>query len=192
MFCAQDGTENFFHPSKTDKADIIYIVSNEHGRKIPRTVAVDSRTSLNTLDYLPVVGTLNLPVISRDEKKHTTRIMCKARWEKCDRALTNCQLERICYFDTFLPSLNGSIDILEPLGHLNAVLKRATLLTVCCIRALLYDSITVTLRLSHGFSLKCTGCNKSCIGAVTQSSPMCTKTHRIVTNTLRRETSTKS
>ena len=66
-------------------------------------------------------------VTSRDEKKHTTRIMCKPRWEKRDRALTNCQLERICYFDTFLPSLNGSIDILEPLGHLNAVLKRATI-----------------------------------------------------------------
>ena len=29
-------------------------------------------------------------------------------------------------FDTFLPSLNSEVDILQPLGHLNAVLKLGT------------------------------------------------------------------
>ena len=86
MFCVQDGAETFFHPNKTDKAEIDYIFSNEHGRQILRTVAVKSSFSLNMSDHLPVVGTLSLPATLRDEKKHKTRIMCKPRWDQCDRA----------------------------------------------------------------------------------------------------------
>ena len=34
--------------------------------------------------------------------------------------------ENLLPFDTFLPSTTGDFDILQPLSHLNAVLKRAT------------------------------------------------------------------
>ena len=50
--------------------------------------------------------------------------------------------------------------------------------------------ITVSLPFSHSFSLKHIGYNMNCIGAVTQSNPMSTNMHRIVTNTLCRETVT--
>ena len=56
-----------------------------------------------------------------------TRILCKPRWDKCDRASYRLSArENLLPFDTFLPNLNGSMDILEPLSHLNAVLKQAT------------------------------------------------------------------
>ena len=60
------------------------------------------------------------------------------------------------------------------------------------IRLLLYDIITVTLRISHSFSLKCISYNTKCIDAVMQSNLMGTDVHRFVTNSLRRETMTKS
>ena len=95
MFCVQDGADTFFHPNKSDKAEIDYIFSNKHGRQILRTVSVDSRTFLNTSDHLPVVGTLNLPVTSRDEKKHTVREMKNRPWaRKIHDAVKACRLAR--------------------------------------------------------------------------------------------------
>ena len=60
------------------------------------------------------------------------------------------------------------------------------------IRPLLYNIINVTLPFNHGFSEKCIGYNTNCLGAVMQSNLIGTNTHYIVTNTLRRETVTKS
>ena len=67
-----------------------------------------------------------------------------------------------------------------------------TQLTMYYIRLLLYDSVIVTLQFSHGFSMKCIGYYTNCIGAVMQSNLTGINTHRIVTNTLRKETVTKS
>ena len=60
------------------------------------------------------------------------------------------------------------------------------------IRPLLCDIITISLRLSQGFSTQCIGYITNCIGAVMQSNPIGTSTQRIDTNTRRRETVTKS
>ena len=40
--------------------------------------------------------------------------------------VTRVFIRSLLPFDTFLPSLNSEVDILQPLGHLNAVLKLAT------------------------------------------------------------------
>ena len=60
------------------------------------------------------------------------------------------------------------------------------------IRQLLYDSISVTLRCSHGFSTKCIGYYTMCIADHGIWLRNCTNTVRIVANTLRRETVTNS
>ena len=65
-------------------------------------------------------------------------------------------------------------------------------LTMYYIRLLLYDIVIVTLRLSHGFSTKCIGYHTMCIGVHWIWLRKCTNAVRILTNTLCRETATKS
>ena len=48
LHCLQKGAETFFHPNKTDKAEIDYILFDKHSKQIVTTVALDSKTSLNT------------------------------------------------------------------------------------------------------------------------------------------------
>ena len=60
--------------------------------------------------------------------KEKIKIMCKPKWEKCNRTVyRNTVRNQLMPFETFLPSLNSQIDVLQPLSHLNAVLKQATL-----------------------------------------------------------------
>ena len=58
LFCEQNGSETFFHPNKSDKAEIDYILFNDKCKQYLGNVTVDNRLSLNTSDHIPVVGTL--------------------------------------------------------------------------------------------------------------------------------------
>ena len=123
----QKGAETFFHPNKTDKAGIDYILFDKHSKQIVTTVAVDSKTSLNTSDHRPIVGTLSLKLTPRTGDKQAARIMCKPKWDRCDKDYYRKFVrENLLPFDSFQLSTNSSIDTLEPLSHLNAVLKQAT------------------------------------------------------------------
>ena len=67
-----------------------------------------------------------------------------------------------------------------------------TRLTMYYIKLLLYDTVNVIRRFSHSFSTKCIGYNTISVGAHRILLHKCNKTVRILTNTLRRETMTKS
>ena len=72
-----------------------------------------------------VVGNLN--ITSNPRTKQKTRLICKPKWDKCNRTVyRNSVRNHLTPFDTFLPSLSSHIDVLQPLSHLNAVLKQAT------------------------------------------------------------------
>ena len=57
LHCEQTGTETFFHPNKTDKAEIDYLLFNDKCKDSVRNVAVDNRPSTNTSYHTPVIGT---------------------------------------------------------------------------------------------------------------------------------------
>ena len=128
LHCLQKGAETFFHPNKSDKAEIDYILFDEHSKQIVTTVAVDSNPPpLNTSDHRPIFGTLSLKLTSRTGDKQAARIICKPKWDRCDKDYYRKSIrENLLPFDSFQLSTNSSIDILEPLSHLNAVLKQAT------------------------------------------------------------------
>ena len=44
LHCLQKGAGTFFHPNKSDKAEIDYILFDERSKQIVTTVAVDSKT----------------------------------------------------------------------------------------------------------------------------------------------------
>ena len=60
LFCSQTGIETFFHPNKTDKAEIDYIFLNSQSRHAVRKISVDNMTALNTSDHTPVIGTFGI------------------------------------------------------------------------------------------------------------------------------------
>ena len=127
LYLLQNGIETFLHPNKTDRAEIDYILSNSQSNQILKAVTVENETSLNTSDHLPVTGILNLNLSSRTRGKHVTRIVCKPKWDRCDRDSYRRSIrENLLPFDAFHLSTDSNIDILEPLSHLNAVLKKAT------------------------------------------------------------------
>ena len=127
LYLLQNGIETFLHPNKTDRAEIDYILSNSQSNQILKAVTVENETSLNTSDHLPVTGILNLNLSSRTKGKHVTRIVCKPKWDRCDRDSYRRSIrENLLPFDAFHLSTDSNIDILEPLSHLNAVLKKAT------------------------------------------------------------------
>ncbi|MCG8110719.1 MAG: reverse transcriptase family protein, partial [Candidatus Thiodiazotropha endolucinida] len=121
----QTGLETFFHPNKADKAEIDYILLNSSSKQLVQTVTVDTGSALNTSDHAAVIGTFKIQLKEKADQKVT--VVCKAKWNKCEKSIYRETIkEHLLPFDSFLPSLNAEIDILEPLGHLNAVLKKAT------------------------------------------------------------------
>ena len=127
LHCLQKGAETFFHPNKTDKAEIDDVLFDKHSKQIVTTVTVDSKTSLNTSDHRPIFGTLSLKLTPKTGDKQAARIMCKPKSDRCDKDNYRKFIrENLLPFDSFQLSTNSSIDILEPLSHLNAVLKQAT------------------------------------------------------------------
>ena len=57
--------------------------------------------------------------------------MCKPKWETCDKSTYRKSVrENLLPFDAFLPSTTVEFDILQPLSHLNAVLKQATIFSI--------------------------------------------------------------
>ena len=57
--------------------------------------------------------------------------MCKPKWGKCDKSTYKRSVrEKLLPFDAFLPSTTAELDILQPLSHLNAVLKQATISSI--------------------------------------------------------------
>ena len=126
LYCGQTGAETFFHPNKTDKAGIDYIFQNHRSKQIMKQVAVDDRSPSNTSDHISVIGTFH--ITTKKATLQQTKIMCKPKWDNCDKtSYRNSVRESLLSFDTFLPSHNTDSDILQPLSHLNAVLKQATI-----------------------------------------------------------------
>ncbi|MEW8542501.1 MAG: hypothetical protein AB2693_03120, partial [Candidatus Thiodiazotropha sp.] len=127
--CLQSGMVTFMRPNKLDKAEIDYILFNMHGGQLVTAVEVDTRTATNTSDHVAVIGTLDIP--TKESKKELVKLTCKPRWDKCDKTAYRQSIrENLLPFDTFLPARNGSIDVLQPLSHLNAVLRQATLRSI--------------------------------------------------------------
>ena len=85
LHCLQKGVETFNHLNKTDKAEIDYILFDKHNKQIVMTVAVDSKTSLNTSDHRPIIVTLSLKLTPRTGDKQAARIMCEPKWDRCDK-----------------------------------------------------------------------------------------------------------
>ena len=121
----QAGPETFFHPNKNDKAEIDYLLFNDKCKDSVRNVAVDNRPPTNTSDHIPVIGTFNIQ--NKRTVNQKTKVICKPKWEKCDKFIYKRSVrENLLPFDAFLPSTTAELDILQPLSHLDAVLKQAT------------------------------------------------------------------
>ena len=122
----QNGEETFFHPNKADKAEIDYIFFNKLGEELAGPVDIERSTSLNTSDHAPVNALINIEYSERSRVEATV-IQVKPKWDKCDRTAYKRSIKQnLLKFDSFLPSLTSENDILQPLAHLNAVLKQAT------------------------------------------------------------------
>ena len=46
-------------------------------------VAVDDRSSSNTSDHISVIGAFH--ITTKKAKKQQTNIMCKQKWDNCDK-----------------------------------------------------------------------------------------------------------
>ena len=69
----------------------------------------------------------------------------QAKWDRCDRDSYRRSIrENLLPFDAFHLSTDSNIDILEPLSHLNAVLKKATYLHTILVTCL---ALVLELRL---------------------------------------------
>ena len=79
LFCEQTGTEPFFHPNQTDRAEIDYMLLNDKSKSIVRNVAVDNGQTLNTTDHVPVIGTFKIH--TKKTVNQTTKVMCKQKWD---------------------------------------------------------------------------------------------------------------
>ena len=125
LVCTQTGISTFYHPNKTDNGEIDYILFNETGHQFVRRAAiVGTECQLNTSDHVPVIAELQLPVSYQD--KGNTVIKCKPKWDKCDKQeYKNYVSQSLRPFDSFHISNSSELDILYPIGHLNAVLKTA-------------------------------------------------------------------
>ena len=129
LSCEQTGSETFFHPNKTDRAEIDYILLNDKSKSIVRNVAVDNGQTLNTSDHVPVIGTFKIH--TKKTVNQTTKVMCKPKWDRCDRSVyRDVVRDNLLPFDAFLPTGNEEFDILRPLSPLTAVLKQATLSSI--------------------------------------------------------------
>ena len=121
----QNGEETFFHPNKAEKAEIDYVLVNKSANKLVQSVAIERHTSLNISDHLPVCAQLNVET-SEKVRAEATIIQLKPKWDTCDKTLYKSSInQNLLKFDTSLLSTSSEMDILQPLAHLNAVLKQA-------------------------------------------------------------------
>ena len=126
LCCQQHREETFFHPNKTDRAEIDYIFFSKNGENLVKSVAVERCTSLNTSDHVPVHTHINIETCEKSRAVATV-IQLKPKWAKCDKIMYKRSIrQNLLSFDTFLPASTAETDILQPLAHLNAVLKQAT------------------------------------------------------------------
>ena len=122
----QKGEETFFHPNKEDRAEIDYVLFNIIGDSLVKSVSVERNIPLNTSDHVPVFAQLSVEV-GRKERAETTTVQLKPKWDGCDKRIYKSSIrQNLKQFESFTPSLTEEIDILQPLAHLNAVLKQAT------------------------------------------------------------------
>ena len=122
----QTGENTFFHPNKHDKAEIDYILYNEHGKELVTSVKVQTSDALNTSDHVPVVSTLSIRTGKLQPAVETNR--CKPKWDKCNKQVYKQSIKtNLQPFSTFHVQSTSETDILQPLSHLNAVLNQATL-----------------------------------------------------------------
>ncbi|MEW8547538.1 MAG: reverse transcriptase family protein [Candidatus Thiodiazotropha sp.] len=125
LICSQSGLSTFFHPNKTDNAEIDYILCNRKGHSFVKEVTVVAECESNTSDHVPIIAVLNLPVCSQNVGN--TVIKCKPKWDNCDKQEYRKFISQtLRSFDSFHISNSSELDILSPLGHLCAVLKTAT------------------------------------------------------------------
>ena len=121
----QNGTSTFFHQNKTDNVEIDYILFNKMRRKFVKTVTLEKDAALNTSDHVPVIMQLELPVCSVQCENIMTKR--KPNWDRCDKQNYQIFIENsLRSFDSFHIGNSSELDILYPLGHLNAVFKLAT------------------------------------------------------------------
>ena len=134
LVCTQTGISTFYHHNKTDNGEIDNILFNETRHQFVRRAAiVGTECQLNTSDHVPVIAELQLPVSCQD--KGNTVIKCKPKWDKCDKQeyknyvsqslRPNHVSQSLRPFDSFHISNSSELDILYPIGHLNAVPKTA-------------------------------------------------------------------
>ena len=91
-----------------------------------KSVSVERNIPLNTSDHVPVFAQLSVEV-GRKERAETTTVQLKPKWDGCDKRIYKSSIrQNLKQFESFIPSLTEEIDILQPLAHLNAVLKQAT------------------------------------------------------------------
>ena len=122
----QNGEVTFRHPNNMDKAEIDYIFYNKLGDGVVGSVAVERNTSLNTSDHVPVDAQVNVEY-SEKARAETTVIQVKPKWDRCDETAYKRSIrQNLLPFETFLHFLSVEIDILQPVAHLNTVLKQAT------------------------------------------------------------------
>ena len=89
-------------------------------------MSVERNIPLNTSDHVPVFAQLSVEA-GRKERAETTTVQLKPKWDGCDKHIYKDSIrQNLKQFESFIPSLTEEIDILQPLAHLNAVLKQAT------------------------------------------------------------------
>ena len=117
----QNGISTFHHPNKSDHAEIDYVLFNRTGKKYVKSVMVETRDAQNTSDHAPVTAILRLALQSF--KPEVTIVSRKPKLGKCDKQM----YRQLKYFDSIYIRNSSKLNILYPLGHLNAVLKVATM-----------------------------------------------------------------
>ena len=112
----QKGVSTFFHPNKTNNAEIDYILFNKIGQRFVKSVCVEKSVALNTSDQVPVVMQMELTV--GYGKNENVIMKCKPNWDKCDKQ--NYQLfikKNITPFDSFYFGNSSDLDILYPMQY---------------------------------------------------------------------------
>ena len=94
LFYQQDGIETFFHPNKTYKAEIDYVLYNKNGNDLIMEVSVAREVALNTSDHVPVLGVLKTR--TKDVPRQNLQITCKPKWDKCDRSAYRRCFSYVC------------------------------------------------------------------------------------------------
>ena len=101
LICKQESNDTFFHPNKSDRAEIDYIISSPSGSRILiRFISgVASNNSINTSDHIPVLGTQGL---CQRCTETFSKMVCKPKWDRCDGNIYQYSVQgHLLPFDTF-------------------------------------------------------------------------------------------